>query len=211
MKVAIVDYGSGNLRSVSKAVEKVAAPGTGVLVTSDPKAVCAADRVIFPGQGAMPDCMRNLRSTGLEDAVRFSIANKPFFAICVGEQMLFESSEEGPAQGLGIFKGQVVRFLTDRVDAQGARLKVPQMGWNRIAIKNPHPMWKGISDGAWYYFVHSYYAKPEDPEILSATTFYGQEICAAVARDNLFAAQFHPEKSAHDGLVLYENFLKWNP
>lgn len=211
MRIAIIDYGSGNLRSVSKAVEKVAPLGTQVLVSGDPKEVGRADRVIFPGQGAMPDCMRNLRETGLEEAVRDAIRNKPFFAICVGEQMLFDHSEEGDQAGLGIFRGNVVRFRDDRVDLSGARLKVPQMGWNRVSIKQAHPLWKSVADDAWFYFVHSYYVKPEEPTLTAATTFYGEEVTVAVARDNVFATQFHPEKSAAAGLVLYQNFLTWNP
>lgn len=211
MRIAVIDYGSGNLRSVSKAVEKVSPLGTEVLVTGEPEKVLKADRVIFPGQGAMPDCMRNLRETGMEEAVRESIRNKPFFAICVGEQMLFDHSEEGNQAGLGIFPGNVVRFRDDRTDLTGARLKVPQMGWNRISLKTDHPMWNGISEGAWFYFVHSYYVKPEEPSLVAATTFYGEEVTVAVARDNVFATQFHPEKSAASGLALYQNFLTWNP
>lgn len=211
MKVAIVDYGSGNLRSVSKAVEKIAPISTEVLVTGHPEEVFQADRVIFPGQGAMPDCMRNLRSTGMEEAVRDAIRNKPFFAVCVGEQMLFEHSEEGDTPGLGVFGGDVVRFANDMKDTNGVRLKVPQMGWNRISIKQEHPVWNGINDGAWFYFVHSYYAEPTDPKLTVGTTFYGDEVTVAVARDNVFATQFHPEKSAAAGLALYQNFLTWKP
>ena len=143
MKIAIVDYGSGNLRSVSKAIEKIAPISTQVLVTGDPEEVLKADRVVFPGQGAMPDCMKNLRTTGMEEAVRDAIRNKPFFAVCVGEQMLFEHSEEGDTPGLGIFPGDVVRFASDRVDQTGARLKVPQMGWNQVTQTREHPMWNG--------------------------------------------------------------------
>ena len=179
MKIAIVDYGSGNLRSVSKAIEKIAPVSTQVLVTGDPEEVLKADRVVFPGQGAMPDCMKNLRTTGMEEAVRDAIRNKPFFAVCVGEQMLFEHSEEGDTPGLGIFPGDVVRFASDRVDQTGARLKVPQMGWNQVTQTREHPMWNGITNGAWFYFVHSYYAKPTErrstvrksPWLSPATTF----------------------------------------
>ena len=194
MKIAIVDYGSGNLRSVSKAIEKIAPVSTQVLVTGDPEEVLKADRVVFPGQGAMPDCMKNLRTTGMKEAVRDAIRNKPFFAVCVGEQMLFEHSEEG-----------------DRVDQTGARLKVPQMGWNQVTQTREHPMWNGITNGAWFYFVHSYYAKPTEADLTVGTTFYGEEVTVAVARDNVFATQFHPEKSAAVGLALYQNFLTWNP
>ena len=211
MKVGIVDYGSGNLRSVQQAVNKVAPEGTEVYVTSDPKKIREADRVIFPGQGAMPDCMDNLRKTDLEQAVRYSIANKPFFAVCIGEQMLFEHSDEGDVKGLGIFKGNVVRFRSNMFDETGARLKVPQMGWNTVKQKSAHPMWNGIKDNSWFYFVHSYYAKPEEDSIITGTTVYGSEVCVAVARDNVFATQFHPEKSAAAGLKLYSNFMIWNP
>ena len=165
MKIAIVDYGSGNLRSVSKAIEKIAPVSTQVLVTGDPEEVLKADRVVFPGQGAMPDCMKNRRTTGMEEAVRDAIRNKPFFAVCVGEQMLFEHSEEGDTPGLGIFPGDVVRFASDRVDQTGARLKVPQMGWNQVTQTREHPMWNGITNGAWFYFVHSYYAKPTEADL----------------------------------------------
>lgn len=211
MRIAIVDYGSGNLRSVSKAVEKVAPLGTTIEVTALPENVMKADRVIFPGQGAMPDCIANLRRTGLEEAVRDAVKNKPFFAVCIGEQMLFTHSEEGDVGGLDIFKGNVVRFPSNQTDLSGARLKVPQMGWNRVSQRIPHRMWNGISDGAWFYFVHSYYVVPEDPSLIAGVTFYGKEVTVAVAKDNVFATQFHPEKSAAAGLVLYANFLTWNP
>lgn len=155
--------------------------------------------------------MANLKNTGLERSVREAIRNKPFFAVCIGEQMLFEHSEEGDTPGLGIFSGNVIRFPRDHVDIDGQRLKVPQMGWNRVALRTDHPMWRGIGDGAWFYFVHSYYAVPQDPALVAGTTFYGREITVAVAKDNVFATQFHPEKSAAAGLALYENFLSWNP
>lgn len=211
MRIAIVDYGSGNLRSVSKAVEKVAPLGTAIEVTAQPENVMKADRVIFPGQGAMPDCIANLRRTGLEEAVRDAVKNKPFFAVCIGEQMLFTHSEEGNVGGLDIFKGNVVRFPPNQTDLSGARLKVPQMGWNRVSQRMPHCMWNGISDGAWFYFVHSYYVVPEDQSLIAGVTFYGKEVTVAVAKDNVFATQFHPEKSAAAGLALYANFLTWNP
>ena len=211
MRIAIVDYGSGNLRSVSKAVEKVAPLGTTSEVTALPENVMKADRVIFPGQGAMPDCIANLRRTGLEEAVRDAVKNKPFFAVCIGEQMLFTHSEEGDVDGLDIFKGNVVRFPPNQTDLSGARLKVPQMGWNRVSQRMPHRMWNGISDGAWFYFVHSYYVVSEEPSLIAGVTFYGKEVTVAVAKDNVFATQFHPEKSAAAGLALYANFLTWNP
>ena len=211
MKIAIIDYGSGNLRSVSKAVEKVAEGTAQVIVTSDPEVVYSADRVVFPGQGAMPDCMAHLRMHGLEEAVRDSIANKPFFAVCIGEQMLFEHSEEGNVEGLGIFPGSVVRFPNDMHDSLGERLKVPQMGWNRVKQTMNHPIWAGVPNNSWYYFVHSYYAKPENESIVAGVTEYGIPVTVAVAKDNVFATQFHPEKSAAMGLQLYKNFLTWRP
>ncbi len=211
MKVAIIDYGSGNLRSVQKAVEKTAPSGTQVVISEQPEIIRSADRVIFPGQGAMPDCMANLRKAGLEEAVREAIKEKPFFAVCIGEQMLFDHSDEGNVDGLGIFKGSVVRFPSNQVGEDGSRLKIPQMGWNRVRQTMRHPIWEGVADNSWYYFVHSYYAVPQDPSILAGTTEYGRTIAVAVAKDNLFATQFHPEKSASAGLRLYQNFLTWNP
>jgi glutamine amidotransferase len=211
MRIAVVDYGSGNLRSVVRAVEKAAEGSCIIDLTSDPDAVRRADRVIFPGQGAMPDCIANLKKSGLEAAVRESIAEKPFFAVCIGEQMLFEHSEEGNASGLGIFAGDVVRFPSTMKYEDGSRLKVPQMGWNQVYQSRPHPIWRGVPNGSWFYFVHSYYAKPSDPSIITGLTTYGLEITVAVAKDNVFAAQFHPEKSAAMGLQLYKNFLSWSP
>lgn len=211
MKIAIVDYGSGNLRSVQQAVQKVAPQNTEVLLTNKPEVVRLADRVVFPGQGAMPDCIANLNNTGLREAVTESIKQKPFFAVCIGEQMLFDHSQEGDVRGLGVFSGDVVRFPGDMIDENGIRLKVPQMGWNRVKQTMKHPMWEGITDNSWFYFVHSYYALPKDKAIVAGTTFYGLEIAVVVAKDNVFATQFHPEKSAHDGLRLYQNFMNWTP
>ncbi len=211
MKLAIIDYGSGNLHSVHKATQKVAPSGTEVVVTADPDVVRSADRVLFPGQGAMPDCIANLKKSGLEDAVREALKEKPFFAVCIGEQMLFDYSEEGNIKCLGIFPGSVVRFPSNQIGEDGLRLKVPQMGWNRVKQHIKHPLWRGISDNSWFYFVHSYYADPKDKSIIAGTTHYGKDVTVVVAKDNLFATQFHPEKSAAAGLRLYENFLVWNP
>lgn len=209
--VAIVDYGMGNLRSVAKAVEHVS-PATRVLVTADPGTVKTAARVIVPGQGAMPDCMRELAARGLVDAVMQAAAEKPFLGICIGLQMLFERSEEGDVAGLGIFPGQVRRFPEAAlVDATGARLKVPHMGWNEVQQSSAHPLWHGIADGTRFYFVHSYYVAPGDPALTAGTTDYGIRFTSAVARANIFAVQFHPEKSAGAGLRLLENFMAWNP
>jgi glutamine amidotransferase len=212
---AVVDYGMGNLRSVAKALEHVAGKET-VVVTSDPTVVDAAARVVFPGQGAMPDCMRYLRAAGLEDAVRRALAAKPVLAICIGEQMLFDFSEEAPdgqtaTPGLGRFAGAVRRFRDADLGPDGARLKVPHMGWNRVRQTRRHPLWEGVADGALFYFVHSYYVAPADPAIIAGQTEYGIRFTCAVARDNIFATQFHPEKSAASGLRIYENFCRWNP
>ncbi|MCD8339465.1 MAG: imidazole glycerol phosphate synthase subunit HisH [Burkholderiales bacterium] len=211
MKLAIIDYGSGNLRSVQKACEKTSPPGTEVVITPDPDVVRKADKVIFPGQGAMPDCMANLRSSGLEEAVREALVKKPFFAICIGEQMLFDHSDEGDVTGLGIFPGNVVRFANDMTYPDGTKLKVPQMGWNRVKQTQNHPMWNGIPDNSWFYFVHSYYAVPKDDSVIAGVTDYGGVITVVCAKDNIFATQYHPEKSSAAGLKLYENFLAWSP
>ncbi len=209
--VAIIDYGMGNLRSVAKAIEHVA-PGHDVFVTSDPARVAAAERVVFPGQGAMPDCMRELDARGLRPAVVAAAASKPFLGICIGQQMLFQHSAEGDVPGLGILPGEVVRFPEDRMQAaDGSRLKVPHMGWNEVWQAGPHPMWDGIPDGERFYFVHSYFVVPVDPALTAAETDYGLRFTSAVARANIFAAQFHPEKSAAAGLRLLANFIRWQP
>ena len=209
--VAIVDYGMGNLRSVAKAVEHVA-PEYRVLVTADPAVVADAERVIVPGQGAMPDCMRELKARGLDAAVVRAAGEKPFLGICIGLQMLFEHSEEGDVPGLGLLPGQVRRFPeAAMVDAAGARLKVPHMGWNEVRQAEPHPLWEGIADGTRFYFVHSYYVEPAGPEVIAGSTQYGIGFTSAVARDKLFAVQFHPEKSAAAGLKLLANFMHWQP
>lgn len=209
--VAIVDYGMGNLRSVAKAVEHVA-PECQVVVTADPAILADAERVIVPGQGAMPDCMRELHARGLAAAVVRAAADKPFLGICIGLQMLFEHSEEGDVAGLGLFPGQVRRFPdAAMVDAAGARLKVPHMGWNEVRQAEPHPLWQGIADGARFYFVHSYYVEPTTPDAIAGSTHYGIAFTSAVARANIFAVQFHPEKSAEAGLKLLANFMHWHP
>lgn len=209
--VAIVDYGMGNLRSVAKAVEHVA-PGYAVQVTADPAVVADAERVIVPGQGAMPDCMRELRQRGLDEAVIRAATDKPFLGICIGLQMLFEHSEEGDVAGLGIFPGQVRRFPAEAMqDTAGVRLKVPHMGWNEVRQAEAHPVWNGIADGTRFYFVHSYYVEPVAPDVIAGSTLYGIPFTSAVARANIFAVQFHPEKSAASGLKLLENFMCWQP
>lgn len=210
MRVAVVDYGMGNLHSVSKAVEHVA-PGAQVEVTSDPARVAEADRVVFPGQGAMPDCMREMDARGLRPAVIDAARHRPFLGICIGLQMLFERSDEGGVAGLALLPGTVRRFpVSAMVDSEGRRLKVPHMGWNRVAQAQPHPLWSGIEDGSRFYFVHSYF--PEAGEaVVRGITEYGIPFTCAVARDNIFAVQFHPEKSDTAGLRLLANFLNWNP
>ena len=211
--VAVVDYGMGNLRSVSQAVMHVAkGSGVDVIVTSRPEEVYAAERVVLPGQGAMPDCMRELRDSGLQDAVLDAAANKPLMGVCVGMQMLLAHSEEGPTAGLGLFAGDVVRFrLEGRLQPDGSRFKVPQMGWNRVIQTRPHALWAGVPDQSWFYFVHSFHAKPSEPRHSAGEADYGGRFTCVLARDNIFATQFHPEKSAEQGLALYRNFLHWNP
>ena len=212
--VAVVDYGMGNLRSVSQAVMHVAREEAGieVLITSRPDEVLAAERVVLPGQGAMPDCMRELRESGLQEAVLHAAANKPLMGVCVGMQMLLSRSEEGPTEGLGLIAGEVLRFQLDgRLQPDGSRYKVPQMGWNPVFQARAHPLWAGVPDEAYFYFVHSFYARPADSAHSVGETDYGARFTSAVARDNIFATQFHPEKSAAHGLALYRNFLRWNP
>ena len=211
--VAVVDYGMGNLRSVSQAVMHVArGSGVDVIVTSKPEDVLAAERVVLPGQGAMPDCMRELRESGLRDAVLHAAAHKPLMGVCVGMQMLLAHSEEGPTDGLGLIDGEVIRFqLEGQLQPDGSRYKVPQMGWNQVFQARPHALWQGVPDGAYFYFVHSYYARPSDARHSVGETDYGTRFTCALARDNIFATQFHPEKSAEHGLALYRNFLHWNP
>jgi glutamine amidotransferase len=210
MGIAIIDYGMGNLRSVYQALAHVAGDEK-VRVTSDPVVVANAERVVFPGQGAMPDCMAELKSRGLQSAVSQAAREKPFLGICIGLQMLFEHSEEGDVSGLGIFPGQVRRFREgDMRSANGSRLKVPHMGWNQV-WQRPHPLWEGIADGARFYFVHSYCVFPSDPGLETGRCAYGLPFTSAAGQANIFAVQFHPEKSARDGLRLLKNFVSWKP
>jgi glutamine amidotransferase len=215
--VAVVDYGMGNLRSVSQAVLHVAAgEGVDVIVTANPDEVRAAERIVLPGQGAMRDCMRELADSGLRDAVLEAAAAKPLMGVCVGMQMLLDHSEEQDTPGLGLIAGRVKRFrLEGRIQPDGSRYKVPQMGWNQVSQTahggTVHPIWAGVPDGAYFYFVHSYYTVPSDPRHTAGETEYGERFTCAVARDNIFATQFHPEKSAAHGLALYRNFLHWKP
>jgi glutamine amidotransferase len=222
--VAVVDYGMGNLRSVTNAV-MAAARGVQVEVvwTKRPEEVMAADRVVLPGQGAIRDCMRELHDSGMYPAVMHAMANKPVMGVCVGMQMLLDHSDEGYAgdagQGtpcLGQIHGKVAKFeLAGQIQRDGSRYKVPQMGWNQVYQNNhdqkAHPIWEGVPNGSYFYFVHSFYAKPSDARHSVGETDYGQRFSSAIARDNIFATQFHPEKSSDHGLSLYRNFLHWNP
>ena len=214
MKTAIVDYGMGNLHSVLKSVQAAQALSgktAEIYLTDRPEDIFAADKIIFPGQGAMPDCMAALRQSGLGEAVEDSLKNKPFFGICVGAQLLFEHSEEGDTAGLGWFKGRVKRFSANQTDEHGGRLKVPHMGWNTVHQTRPHPLFKDIGQETRFYFVHSYYFAPENPETVLATSEYPHEFACIVGKDNVFATQFHTEKSHDAGLLLLRNFLDWQP
>ncbi len=211
MKIAVVDYGMGNLRSVFKALEHVA-PQAAVQVTGSPGEVQAADRVVFPGQGAMPECMREMDARGLRPALHAAAQSKPFLGICIGLQMLFDYSEEGSVRGLGILPGRVRRFPEETMfDREGIRLKVPHMGWNQVHQDRAHPLWNGIEDPSRFYFVHSYFVEAEQLEVVRGTAVYGVPFTCAVAKDNIFAVQFHPEKSQIAGLKLLSNFVNWNP
>lgn len=217
-KIAVVDYGMGNLRSVSQAVQHVTADsGFEVVVTSSAQDVLDADRVVLPGQGAIADCMHELQASGMLEAVLQAAVSKPLFGVCVGMQMLLDHSAEGRGgegtRGLGLIPGEVLKFdLAGRLQPDGSRYKVPQMGWNQVYQSVPaHPLWAGIPDGSWFYFVHSFYARPSDARHTAGEADYGARFTAVVARDNIFATQFHPEKSADQGLALYRNFLHWNP
>jgi glutamine amidotransferase len=215
--VAVVDYGMGNLRSVSQAVAHVARDvDVRVIVTANPEEVYAATRVVLPGQGAMRDCMRELADSGLKEAVSHAAATKPLFGVCVGMQMLLDHSEEQDTPGLALIPGVVRRFrLEGRRQEDGSRYKVPQMGWNRVQQAapggRPHALWSGIPEQSWFYFVHSFYAEPAQARDSAGQTEYGVRFTSALARDNIFATQFHPEKSAAQGLALYRNFLRWKP
>ena len=207
--IAVIDYGMGNLRSVANAVQHVA-PGLRVVVTQDPREVDAAGRIVFPGQGAMPDCMRELEARGLRDAVSNAARTKPFLGICIGLQMLFDLSEEGDVPGLGLLSGRVVRFPAEKMFAGGAKLKVPHMGWNQVEQALAHPLWEGIAPGSRFYFVHSYYPVPRDRDLVAGYGLYPDPFTCAVARANLFAVQFHPEKSQAAGLRFLHNFVHWD-
>ena len=215
--VAVVDYGMGNLRSVAQAViHATTDTHVNAVITQDPQVVRNAHRVVLPGQGAMADCMRELRESGLLESVLEAAATKPLFGVCVGMQMLLDHSAEGHTAagtpGLGLIGGEVLKFdCAGQTAPDGSRFKVPQMGWNRVHQSRPHPVWGDVADGEWFYFVHSFYARPLDSSHSVGETEYGARFTSAVARDNIFATQFHPEKSADQGLALYRNFLHWEP
>lgn len=208
LRIAVIDYGMGNLRSVSKALEHVA-PSAQISVTNDPELIAQATHVVFPGVGAMGDCMRELEARSLVDVVRSAAASKPFLGICLGMQMLFEHSEEGDVAGLGILPGRVRRFFGE-AGRQCDGLKVPHMGWNTVKQQYSHPVWQGITDDARFYFVHSYYVEPTQLESVMGTTSYPFPFACAVAQANIFAVQFHPEKSQQPGLNLLTNFIHWD-
>jgi len=210
-KIVVVDYGMGNVRSVAQAFRAVA-PEAQIVISGDIADIRSADRLVLPGQGAMPDCMGCLQESGLQEALLQAAREKPLFGVCVGEQMLFDVSAEGNTPCLGLLPGKVVRFdLSGQLQEDGSRYKVPQMGWNRVHQERSHPLWNGIADESYFYFVHSYYVQPEQAQDVVGTTEYGQVFTSAVARENIFATQFHPEKSAAAGLQLYKNFVHWNP
>jgi glutamine amidotransferase len=204
VRIAVVDYGMGNLRSVSKALQHVA-PQAEVSVTHDAGTIRSADRVVVPGQGALGDCMRQLQASGAREAVVQATREKPFLGICIGMQMLFEHGEEGDVPGLGVLAGEVPRFPAL------PHLKVPHIGWNQVTQAREHALWRGIEDAARFYFVHSYFPAPRDPAVTAGTCVYGVAFTCAVARDNIFAVQFHPEKSQSAGLQLLSNFIDWRP
>jgi glutamine amidotransferase len=208
--IVVIDYGMGNLRSVAKALESVA-PGKSVLVSSDPEAIRSAGRVVFPGQGAMPDCMREMEARGLRQPIVEATRNKPFLGLCIGLQMLFDSSEEGNIKGLGVLPGRVVRFPPERMTGPGGeKLKVPHMGWNQVYQDMSHPVWAGIADASRFYFVHSYHVDAPEPALVAGSSHYAYGFTCAVARNNIFAVQFHPEKSQSAGLRLLANFVSWD-
>lgn len=210
-KIVVVDYGMGNLRSVAQALRAVA-PDADVRISGEAAGIESAGRIVLPGQGAMPDCMRSLRESGLLEPLLKAAQSKPLFGVCVGLQMLFDWSEEGDTPCLGLLPGKVVRFrLENRLQEDGSRFKVPQMGWNQVRQIRPHALWNGIPDNSHFYFVHSFYAVPGNPEHAVGETVFGDPFCCAIASGNIFATQFHPEKSASAGLQLYKNFINWNP
>ncbi len=210
-KIAVLDYGTSNLRSVAKALEFVSDNQHEILVTDQRQEILSADRIVFPGQGAMGQCMQRLEDSGLDNIVQECVRTKPFLGICLGLQSLMqESDEDGGVKGLGIIPGTAIRFQDNVKDEHGDICKIPHMGWNRVNQQKPHPLWKNIEDSSRFYFVHSYYVQTESDEDIAAKTDYATEFTSAVARENVFATQFHPEKSQHAGLTLLRNFLSWD-
>ena len=208
--VAVIDYGMGNLRSVAKALGHVA-PAASIVVSDEPAVIRAAARVVLPGQSAMPDTMARIDATGLRAVVQDCLRDRPFLGVCLGLQMLFDASEEGPTSCLGALPGRVRRFRDeDMALPSGERLKVPHMGWSPVRQTRPHPLWAGIDDGARFYFAHSYFAVPDDAAITVGTASYPAPFTCAIARANIFAVQFHPEKSQRAGLRLLANFVAWD-
>ncbi len=206
--VAVIDYGMGNLHSIAKALQFVA-PESAIQVTGDPDVILSADRVVFPGVGAIRDCMAQLAQRDLLDAIKYISKNKPFLGICLGLQALFEFSEEsGDVECLGLFQGRVIRFASTP-ETNGRARKIPHMGWNNVLQTRSHPMWSGIPQNSRFYFVHSYYADPADTTCIAATADYPEPFTCGLARDNVFAVQFHPEKSQAMGLKLLQNFTDW--
>jgi glutamine amidotransferase len=209
--IAVIDYGMGNLRSVVNALQFVSEDSSKVLLTSDPEQVLRADRVVFPGQGAAGDCMRAIDDYGLREAILSAARQRPFLGICMGMQVLIEHSEENQGTPcLGMYAGQVRYFGDSHRDQSGVKLKVPHMGWNRVTQTQSHPLWKSIDDGSRFYFVHSYYLEARDRQLVAGVTDYGFSFTSAIASDNLFAMQCHPEKSADAGLQLLRNFVNWD-
>ena len=210
-KIVVLDYGSSNLRSVTKALETVAESKHEVIVSDDPKIILGADKIVFPGQGAIGQCMKNLREKNLDDIIRECINNKPFLGICLGLQSLMDySDEDGGIKGLGLIPGSVIRFEENIKDHDNNKFKIPSMGWNEVFQTKKHPLWRGIDDGSRFYFVHSYYVKIENNANIAGSTDYICRYTSAACRDNIFATQFHPEKSQQAGLTLLKNFIEWN-
>tara|TARA_B100000929_G_scaffold289694_1_gene280987 strand:+ start:1472 stop:2119 length:648 start_codon:yes stop_codon:yes gene_type:complete len=210
-KIVVLDYGSSNLRSVAKALETVATSNQDIAITDNPKTILNADKVVFPGQGAIGQCMKNLQEKKLDNVIKECIQNKPFLGICLGLQSLMEySDEDGGTKGLGIMSGNVIRFTDNTKDEKNNTYKIPSMGWNQVYQTKKHPLWDGIDDGSRFYFVHSYYVKMNNNSDIAGSTDYICRYTSAASRDNVFATQFHPEKSQQTGLTLLKNFLVWN-
>ncbi|MDU0809827.1 MAG: imidazole glycerol phosphate synthase subunit HisH [Burkholderia sp.] len=211
ISIAIVDYGMGNLRSVAQAFMK-AEPAASVVIVKTPEAILESDRIVLPGQGAMPNCMNSLKKSGLKEAILEASYTKPLLGICLGEHILFDWSAEGNTMGLSLLSGKVLRFTLEcRLQDDCLRFKVPHIGWNRVSQVRPHVLWDGVPNGSYFYFLHSFYVVPDNQSHIVGETVYGIPFASAVTRDNIFATQFHPEKSAKVGLRLYYNFIHWKP